>query len=49
MKGNHKFQNSIRRTVPSVAVVAALVFWVLGRVYEAGRKAGLRNFEQNRV
>ena len=45
MNGSRKFQDSIRRTIPSVAVVVALVFWTLCRVYEAGRKAGLRTLE----
>ena len=43
MKSTRKLQESIRRTVQSMAVVAALVFWTLSRVYEAGRKAGSRN------
>ena len=42
MNGNCKLHDSIRRTIPSVAVVAALVFWTLCRAYEAGRKAGAR-------
>jgi len=43
MKGCRTFQDSIRRTIPSVAVVAAVVFWTLCRAYEAGRKAGSQN------
>jgi hypothetical protein len=42
MKGSRTFQDSIRRTIPSLALVAAVVFWTLCRAYEAGRKAGAR-------
>ena len=43
MNDSRRFQDSIRQTIPSVAVVAAMVFWTLCRAYEAGRKAGSRN------